>query len=147
MRSVLLGSAALALAAMTITPALAQSMGGSGSTVWQGHHGGGGDHDGHHGDRGRIKGFPTFPNLAIPDSAQRLSHRYGRGSYGGDYGYGGYGDGYAYVDDHAFQSNGYNDWWHDRPDRAFPRWVQAQGRVDTACSPERMWWHGSTLSC
>jgi hypothetical protein len=29
-----------------------------------------------------------------------------------------------YQGDTAWRSNSYNDWWHDRPDRAYPRWMQ-----------------------
>lgn len=36
-----------------------------------------------------------------------------------------------------------NDWWHDRPDRAFPRWV----RHNENCTPDRMWWSGSGWHC
>ena len=65
----------------------------------------------------------------------------------------GYGDGYAYesgdwalANNRAFDSNSYNDWWNDRPDRAFPRWVQDQ-RARGTCDPDRMWWSGSGWHC
>lgn len=41
----------------------------------------------------------------------------------------------------AFQSNGYNDWWHDRPDRAYPAWM----RNNQNC--QRQWYAGNTLRC
>lgn len=62
-------------------------------------------------------------------------------------------DGFAYADgewalynNRAFDPNSYNDWWNDRPDRAFPRWVQEQHARGT-CDPDRMWWSGSGWHC
>jgi len=62
-------------------------------------------------------------------------------------------DGFAYADgewalynNRAFEPDSYNDWWNDRPDRAFPRWVQEQHARGT-CTPDRMWWSGSGRHC
>ena len=62
-------------------------------------------------------------------------------------------DSYAYADgewalynNRSWEPNSYNDWWHDRPDRAFPRWVQEQ-RMRGTCQPDRMWWSGSGWHC
>jgi hypothetical protein len=62
-------------------------------------------------------------------------------------------DSYAYADgewalynNRSWEPDSYNDWWHDRPDRAFPRWVQEQ-RMRGTCEPERMWWSGSGWHC
>jgi len=62
-------------------------------------------------------------------------------------------DGFAYADgewalynNRAFAPDSYNDWWNDRPDRAFPRWVQEQHARGT-CDPDRMWWSGSGWHC
>jgi hypothetical protein len=41
----------------------------------------------------------------------------------------------------SWESNSFNDWWHDRPDRSFPRWV----RQNQNC--ERMWWSGGGWRC
>lgn len=41
----------------------------------------------------------------------------------------------------AFQSSGYNDWWHDRPDRAYPAWM----RNNQNC--QRQWYAGNMLRC
>ena len=38
-------------------------------------------------------------------------------------------------------SDSFNDWWHDRPDRAFPRWVGTNQKC------ERLWWSGSGWRC
>jgi hypothetical protein len=53
--------------------------------------------------------------------------------------------GWGYVPDvnRDWSSDSFNDWWHDRPDRAYPRWVQH----NEGCTPDRMWWHGSVLAC
>ena len=63
------------------------------------------------------------------------------------------GDGFAYADgtwalynNRAFDPESYNDWWNDRPDRAFPRWVREQHARGT-CDPDRMWWSGSGWHC
>jgi hypothetical protein len=64
-----------------------------------------------------------------------------------------FGDGFAYADgewalynNRAFDPDSYNGWWNDRPDRAFPRWVQEQHARGT-CDPDRMWWSGSGWHC
>ena len=46
-----------------------------------------------------------------------------------------------YQGDTAWKSDGFNDWWHDRPDRAYPRWMASNQNCD------RMWWGGGTWRC
>jgi hypothetical protein len=65
----------------------------------------------------------------------------------------GFGDGWAYADgswalynNRSWEPSSYNDWWHDRPDRAYPRWVTEQ-RMRGTCEPDRMWWSGSGWHC
>ena len=65
----------------------------------------------------------------------------------------GLGDGWAYADgqwalynNRSWDPDSYNDWWHDRPDRAYPRWVQQQ-RMQGSCQPDRMWWSGTGWHC
>jgi hypothetical protein len=62
-------------------------------------------------------------------------------------------DGFAYADgdwalynNRTWEPDSYNDWWNDRPDRAFPRWVLEQHARGT-CEPDRMWWSGSGWHC
>ena len=43
--------------------------------------------------------------------------------------------------DSAWRANSYNDWWHERPHRSFPRWV----RNNQGC--ERQWWSGAGWRC
>jgi hypothetical protein len=50
------------------------------------------------------------------------------------------------YDDRDWEPQAGNDWWHDRPDRAFPRWVQEQQARGT-CDLDRMWWSGSGWHC
>ena len=48
---------------------------------------------------------------------------------------------WEYTGNQAFRSDSYNDWWHDRPERAYPRWMQNNANC------ERKWWGGDTLRC
>ena len=48
---------------------------------------------------------------------------------------------WAYYNNRSFDSDSYNDWWHDRPDRAYPRWVRHNQNCD------RMWWGGGVWRC
>jgi hypothetical protein len=58
-----------------------------------------------------------------------------------------YADGeWALYNNRSWAADSYNDWWHDRPDRAFPRWVQEQQTRGT-CDPSRVWWSGSGWHC
>src|SRR3954447_2532760 len=43
----------------------------------------------------------------------------------------------------AFDPDKYNDWWHERPWRAYPRWVQN----NRDCTPDRMWQGGGVWRC
>jgi hypothetical protein len=62
-------------------------------------------------------------------------------------GYGGYGYAAGYEDpgdydaNRSFDPDKWNDWWHERPERAFPRWM-ARNR-DCA----RQWYSGDVLTC
>ena len=46
-----------------------------------------------------------------------------------------------YQGDTAWKSDSFNDWWHDRPDRAYPRWLTANQN----CA--RKWVAADTLRC
>jgi len=77
----------------------------------------------------------------------------GRHARGRNFVCNGFGDGFAYADgqwalynNHSWDADSYNDWWNDRPDRAYPRWVQDQ-RARGTCDPDRMWWSGSGWHC
>jgi hypothetical protein len=123
---VLLGLAALAAIA-PVAPAQAQSFTSSfgapsseGSVMtWSQHH---------HRDRdGRFqghvhRGFP--PGFA----------------YSG-YGYAGYSDYSDFDGNRSFDPDKWNDWWHERPDRAYPRWMSR----NQDCA--RRWYSGDVLTC
>ena len=54
------------------------------------------------------------------------------------------GDAYGYGDfdgNRAFDPDKWNDWWHDRPDRAYPRWMTR----NSDCA--RRWYSGDVLTC
>jgi hypothetical protein len=48
---------------------------------------------------------------------------------------------WAYYNNRAFQPDSYNGWWHDRPDRAYPHWMQTNQNCD------RMWYSADILRC
>jgi len=81
----------------------------------------------------------------------RRDHRDGRRDRGfsccdGAFGWS-YVDGqWALYNNRSWEPDSYNDWWNDRPDRAYPRWVQEQRRSGT-CDPDRVWWSGSGWHC
>ena len=43
--------------------------------------------------------------------------------------------------DSAFRRDGFNDWWHSDPARAFPRWMSN----NQGC--QRQWWSGGGWTC
>ena len=54
--------------------------------------------------------------------------------------------GWGYYDPdlhRSWASDSYNDWWHDRPDRAYPRWVQH----NDGCDEGRVWQGGGVWRC
>jgi hypothetical protein len=57
----------------------------------------------------------------------------------GDFGY--YGGDWALNNNRSFESDSYNDWWHDRPDRAYPRWMSQ----NQDC--QRQYWSGAGWRC
>jgi hypothetical protein len=54
-----------------------------------------------------------------------------------------YGGQWALYNNRSWAPDSYNDWWHDRPDRAYPRWV----KHNSDCTPDRMWWSGKGWHC
>lgn len=54
--------------------------------------------------------------------------------------------GFGYFDqdiNRSWDSDSFNDWWNDRPDRAYPRWIYHNQN----CTPDRTWWSGSGWHC
>ena len=46
-----------------------------------------------------------------------------------------------YQGDTLWRSDSFNDWWHDRPDRAYPRWIAN----NQDC--QRQYWAGGGWRC
>jgi hypothetical protein len=52
-----------------------------------------------------------------------------------------YGGEWALYNNRSWEPDSYNDWWHDRPDRAYPRWMSR----NQDCA--RRWYSGDVLTC
>ncbi len=52
-----------------------------------------------------------------------------------------YGGEWALYNNRSWAPDSYNDWWHDRPDRAYPAWM----RRNQDC--QRQWFSGDILRC
>jgi len=55
-------------------------------------------------------------------------------------------DGFLYYDreyegDTLWRAESYNDWWHERPWRAYPAWMTRNQNC------ERMYWSGGGWTC
>ena len=95
---------------------------------------------------------PTARGVHLREAGPRGGHSGGDG-FGGFHGsrsrhvhvgdgFGGWGyyDG-DYDANRSFAEDKWNDWWHDRPDRAYPAWM----RRNQDCA--RLWYSGSELTC
>ena len=52
-----------------------------------------------------------------------------------------YGGEWALYNNRSWEPDSYNDWWNDRPDRAYPAWM----RRNEDC--QRQWFSGDVLRC
>jgi hypothetical protein len=52
-----------------------------------------------------------------------------------------YGGEWARYNNRGWESDSYNDWWHDQPHRSMPRWVERNGDC------QRQWWSGGGWTC
>jgi hypothetical protein len=52
-----------------------------------------------------------------------------------------YGGEWALYNNRSWEPDSYNDWWHDRPERAYPRWMTR----NQDCA--RRWYSGDALTC
>ena len=48
---------------------------------------------------------------------------------------------WALYNNRSWESDSYNDWWHDQPWRSYPRWVTK----NEDC--QRLWWSGGGWRC
>jgi hypothetical protein len=125
MHRLLLTAAAAATALTFSSPAAAQSFTSSSGGSW--------------GSRPFV-GIPPDSNVGGV-RIHRGHDRHGRGFAEAGYfvpGYNDYGD---YDANRSFDPEKWNDWWHDRPDRAFPRWMSR----NQDCA--RRWYSGDVLTC
>ena len=126
MRASLLGSLAIASVIITAGPASAQSW--TGAAIGSG--------TAFAGDKsGFGHGAATMGDRRHGD---RRDRRRGRG-FEGPVIYGGWDR--DYQGDSAWRANSFNDWWHERPNRSFPRWMQNNQNC------ERQWWGGGAWRC
>lgn len=102
---------------------------------------------------------PASPQFTAGAAAGVTVHRGIAGRFDSDFGRGRRGhdgfrrdrrrdrDGFVFLGDREYQGdtawrhNSYNDWWHERPNRSFPRWVQNNQNC------ERQWWSGGGWRC
>ena len=120
MRAALIAAASLAAITISAAPAAAQSWGAapaalSGNVSVQVHRNGGGG-QGWDWNRDRRSRHPGFASGYV------IADR-------------------EYQGDSAWKSDSFNDWWHDQPHRAFPRWVSDNRNCD------RRWWSGGVWRC
>ena len=126
MRTFWLGLAAASMLAIT-APAQAQS--------WDGdHHGHNGDGQDHHHSH---HNGSVFGPTVFADANNQHGHFNNNGGFADDWD----GGQWALYNNQSWRPDSYNDWWHDRPDRAFPRWMAR----NQDCS--RQWYSGDTLRC
>jgi hypothetical protein len=127
MRYVLLAAAGLIAAAAVTAPAAAQSgaaagfSGVSGVTV-------------HHN-----RGFTSLQSFHGNRDRRRHRDRDRDGNRGYDDSYLPYPP--EYQGDSLWQAESYNDWWHERPWRAYPAWVNRNQNC------ERQYWTGGGWRC
>ena len=98
-------------------------------------------------------GFSASAASESVRSSGGLSIRFARGSFshcaghcrhvhlGDGFAYSGYNDYGDYDANRSFDPDKWNDWWHDRPERAFPRWMSR----NQDCA--RRWYSGDVLTC
>jgi hypothetical protein len=128
MNRVLLG---IALAGAFAVPASAQSFEASGFSSLAAFGSSGSGH---------LRTLSGRPGGDQGNSGHRRHIHVGDGSgFGFGYGYGYY-DG-DYDANRSFDPDKWNDWWHDRPERAFPRWMSR----NQDCA--RPWYSGNVLTC
>jgi hypothetical protein len=85
---------------------------------------------------------PSFGDFCRGDFRRDGDHRHHRGGgcrtdvvmdwYGGEW---------ALYNNRSWEPDSYNDWWHDRPERAYPRWMTH----NQDCA--RRWYSGDVLTC
>ena len=127
MRALLLAAAAsLTAVTLPVTPALALDPAGMGFTSSSAsgvtvHRGEGFNH--------RRGGFTVVGDR---NRNRRVRSEVEMVTYGGEW---------ALYNNRSWESDSYNDWWHDQPWRSYPKWVSTNQNC------ERMWWSGGGWRC
>ena len=138
-RLLLASAAAVGAVSIPAIPAWAQVSAASGFAASSGSGWSSGSGVAVHRGGGRLSGFPGWTDARRHrDGRDGRHHRRRDGFdlpffYGGDWGY--------FDPNRSWEPDSYNDWWHERPARNTPRWVQDNGRC------ERMWWGGEGWRC
>ena len=116
MRALFLTLAApLATAAVHVAPANAQFAADPGASVPV--------HRGDNGDRHDRRRHPRFRTTIVVGAPWGAS------------------EGWALYNNRSWEPESFNDWWHERPWRAYPRWLQNNSNCD------RLWWGGGVWRC
>lgn len=113
MKMLLATAAALSVAALGSGPAAAENRTSHGVTIHSG------------------SGFVAPGRRGSFDRRHRGSDLLVGGIVGGEW---------ALYNNRTFEPDSYNDWWHERPWRSYPRWV-------TSNKCDRLWWGGGTWRC
>ena len=90
-------------------------------------------------------GKPVSRARIVPRLGNHRRHIHVRGPmFAGAFGYEpGYYDYCDYDANRSFDPDKWNDWWNERPEHAFPRWVWHNQN----CTEDRMWWSGAGWRC
>ena len=95
------------------------------------------------GDIGRVRGDTKLQGCDVrrghPGDG-RSDQRVRRGSCGSTNTWIDAGE-WALYNNRSWESDSYNDWWHDQPWRSYPRWVSK----NEDC--QRQWWSGGGWRC
>lgn len=97
------------------------------------------------GDIGRVRGDTKLQGCDVRSGRGHRgdsgsSHRGRRGSCGSTNTWIDAGE-WALYNNRSWESDSYNDWWHDQPWRSYPRWVSK----NEDC--QRQWWSGGGWRC
>jgi len=126
MRLISLGFAASIAVCLASTPAVA----------------GGPDHfGGHNGPLPDRSGFPMGVGNGHDGDGDGDHQR--RNRRGDNIGFWVNGGEWALYNNRSFNSDSYNDWWHDRPDRAYPAWMRNNVNQPNC----RLYWAGGGWRC
>ena len=84
---------------------------------------------------------PSFGDFCRGDFRGDRDGRHHRGICRGDVVMDWYGGEWALYNNRSWEPDSYNDWWHDHPERAYPRWMSRNQN----CA--RRWYSGDVLTC